>query len=58
MCECSLEDDEAADGGKKKKRNGIRRKKPRDLCLLVHEPPTTDKSTMLEIRSDSKPVVD
>ena len=43
---------------KNERRGGIRRKKGRDLRPLVLESRTTDRRTMLEIRSDSKTVVD
>ena len=44
----------------KKKQNGrgIPKKKPRDLSPLVLEKPTSDKKLILEIRCDSKTVVD
>ena len=43
---------------KKQKEGGIWKMKPRNVSPLVLENLTSDKKMMMEIRSDSKPVVD
>ena len=53
----STRDDETS-GGKIEKGGGAMTKKPRDLELPVLEMPAEDKKLMLEIRSDSKTIVD
>ena len=54
----STRDDETS-GGKRTEKGGIAlTKKPRDLAPLVLEVPTEDKKLILEIRGDSKTIVD